>query len=160
MGKVENYFKILVLILFFSFFAYFTLFAERNKTEKKNGVSVEKVYEIYKKGVCFFVDARSFEEYRKGHIEGAINIPFHSDRKNDYIVKAIEFLNGADYVVVYCDGSSCGLSKMLAKDLLNAGVNKEKLLIFTEGYEVWKEKGYPISKDLSFQKALFLQQEQ
>ncbi len=160
MGEPKNYVKILSLILFFAVFSYFTSFAEQGKKEKKSSVSVEKVYEIYKEGNCFFVDARSFKDYANGHIEGAINIPFHSNKKTDYIMKAIDILNGAKHVVVYCDGSECGLSKMLAKDLLNAGLKKEKLIIFTEGYEVWKKKGYPVSKDLSFQEALFSPQEQ
>ena len=160
MGEGKNYLKIIGLILFFSIFAYFTSFAEQGAKGKKNSVSIEKVYEIFKQGNCFFVDARSFDEYSKGHIEGAINIPFHSNKRDEYIVKVIDALNSADYVVVYCDGSECGLSKMLGEELLNAGLKKGKLIIFSEGFEKWKEMKYPISKDLSFQKALFSQQEQ
>ncbi len=148
-----NYLKIFVLIVFCSVFLYFTSYAE--KKEKKKSLNAKEVFEIYQKGNCFFVDARSFKEYAEGHIEGAINIPYHSEKKDDYILKVIEALNSADFVVVYCGGSDCGLSKMLAEDLLNAGLKKEKLIVFEEGYEKWKEKGYPISKDLSFQKALF-----
>ncbi len=160
MGEFQNYIKITGLILFFSVFAYFTSFAEQGGKDKENTISVEKVYKVFNEGNCVFVDARSFKDYVNGHIEGAINIPFHSEKKADYIMKAIDILNGAKFVVVYCDGSECGLSKMLAKDLLNAGLKKEKLIIFTEGYEVWKKNGYPVSKDLSFQEALFSQQEQ
>ncbi len=158
MGNGKNYLKIVLLILFFSVFVFFTSFAEHSNERKD--VSIDKVYQIFEKGNCFFVDARSFEEYSKGHIEGAINIPFHSDRRDEYIVKVIDALNSAHYVVVYCDGSECGLSKMLGEELLNAGLKKEKLVIFKEGFEKWKEMKYPISKDLSFQKALFSQQEQ
>ncbi len=153
----QNHLKIIGIILFFSFFAYFTSFAEKSNKEKNQDVSLKKVYSIFKKGNCFFVDARSFKEYAEGHIEGAVNIPFNSDNKGEYIVKSIDILNSAKYVVVYCDGASCGLSKMLAKDLLDAGLDKGKLIVFTEGYEVWKEKGYPVSKDLSFQNGLFSQ---
>ena len=155
MGKLENYLKILFLILFFSVFAYFSSYAEKGKKTQKEKISVEKVFEIFKRGECFFVDARSVEEFKNGHIEGAINIPYHSDKKDLYISKAVDFLNGAKFVVVYCDGSGCGLSKLLAKDLINAGVDKKKIVVFTEGYEIWLKKGYPVSKDLSFQKALF-----
>ncbi|BBB33164.1 rhodanese domain protein [Thermotomaculum hydrothermale] len=157
MGELRNYLKIVGIIFIFALFTYFTSFAEKKNLPQKKKISVDYIYKIYKQGNCFFVDARSFEEYAKGHIEGAINIPFHSEKKDDYIVKAIDILNGAKYVVVYCDGSECGLSKMLAKDLLNAGLKKEKLIIFTEGFDAWQKKNYPISKDLSFQKALFSQ---
>ena len=155
MGVFKNYFKIVGLILFFSVFAYFTSFAEKGEKSGKRIFGAEEVYKIFTEGSCFFIDARSFKEYEKGHIEGALNIPFHSENRTDYIMKALNFLEGAEYVVVYCDGSDCGLSEMLAEDLLKAGLDNRKLVIFKEGFEVWKRKGYPVSKDLSFQKALF-----
>ncbi len=156
-----NYIKILSLILFFSIFTFATFFVENSEKKKaSNLIGIEKAYEVFNQGNCFFVDARSFEEFAKGHIEGALNIPFNSDKKIDYIFKAIDILNEAKFVVVYCNGEDCGLSKMLAKDLINAGLKEEKLLIFTEGYDLWKKKGYPVSRDLSFQEALFGQSEQ
>jgi len=157
--KNRNFLFILSMILFFSLFSYFTSFVEaKAEGDVAKAVSVEKIFEIYSKGDSFFVDARAFKEYKKGHIEGAINIPYHSDKKEEYILKAIDMLNGAKYVVVYCDGSGCDLSKMLAKDLVNAGLKKEKLIVFTEGFNLWEKKGFPVSKDLSFQKVLFSQE--
>ena len=44
--------------------------------ENKNIVSLDKVLEIAETGDALILDIRSAEDYAKGHIEGAVNIPF------------------------------------------------------------------------------------
>lgn len=54
------------------------------KADGKNMLSLEQVLEIAEAGDSLILDIRSAEDYAKGHLKGAVNIPF---------VKVVEFLD-------------------------------------------------------------------
>ena len=62
------------------------------------------------------IDVRTSSEYKSGHLEGAVNIPY------DDIVKGVSKLDGVDFntsIVVYC--KSGGRSKQAFEALKSAG---------------------------------------
>ena len=53
----------------------------------KNDFNYKEAMEVYKKANALLIDVRTPEEYRKEHIDGAINIPVYEidNKKNEII---------------------------------------------------------------------------
>lgn len=84
-----------------------------------------------------FIDARDIADYGAGHIQGALNIPFHEidkykDRLND--------LPKEQVYVTYCS-SACDVSIEMAYYMAKLGF--KKVYIFHGGWDEWKAAGYP-----------------
>lgn len=67
-----------------------------------------------------FVDARSEEEFVKGHIEKAVNIPYLF--VEPVPGEAIATLRKYERVIVYCNTESAELSRIMAGELSYTGV--------------------------------------
>ena len=52
---------------------------------------------------CLFVDLRDEEDYRKGHLKGAVNIPYESLQEKK------EMLYGWRRIYLYCDRGNASL---------------------------------------------------
>jgi rhodanese-related sulfurtransferase len=103
-------------------------------------ISLKEAQQLYKANVTF-IDAREEEDYQKGHIKNAINIPYA--KLENYKQK----LNGIlkdEPLVSYCGGSDCDLSIMLANKLTSLGYNK--VFVFFGGWNSWQNANYPVSK--------------
>jgi rhodanese-related sulfurtransferase len=89
-----------------------------------------------------FLDARSREQYRKGHIEGAINLPWDDfDRRFTQIMADIPH----DAVIIaYCDGESCSLSRELASALFAKGYDHVRVLV--DGWGLWQQHNLPAER--------------
>jgi rhodanese-related sulfurtransferase len=87
------------------------------------------------------VDVRSFDEYKSGHIPGAISIPFWSvfTRHSD-IPSAHD-----EPVVIYCEN---GPRAKLAKLCLRV-VGFEQVVYLTGHMSSWRKAGLPIEKTVS-----------
>ncbi len=96
--------------------------------------------ELFGKGEALFVDSRSEDAFRDGHILGAINIPFaaHKEKELDFHLLPQEIT-----LVIYCDGSECQSSVGLAKALHRKGFSQIK--VFFGGWEEWVKEGLPVS---------------
>jgi len=82
-----------------------------------------------------FVDVRTPEEYKVGHIPGAINIPV-----SDIAMRMNELPKSKEiYVYCYTGARSAKASVMLAK----AGFSVENIL---ESMQGWEAAGYPVEK--------------
>ncbi len=84
-----------------------------------------------------FIDARDLSDFGAGHIQGALNIPFHEiekykDRLND--------LPKDQVYVTYCS-SACDVSIDMAYYMAKLGF--KKVYIFHGGWDEWKAAGYP-----------------
>ena len=76
----------------------------------KNDFNYKKAMEVYKKANALLIDVRTPEEYRKEHIDGAINIPVYEidNIKN-------EIINQDKVILVYC---STGKRSKIVKQIL------------------------------------------
>lgn len=81
------------------------------------------------------IDVRGPDEFRQGHIEGAINAP------RERIGTAELPMTGK--VVLYCGDARCPLSHEAAKKLISAGYKDVGVLY--GGLERWEKEGHPVS---------------
>jgi rhodanese-related sulfurtransferase len=84
-----------------------------------------------------FIDARDIADYNAGHIQGAINIPYHEFEK--YKSRLDELPKDQVYVT-YCS-SACDVSIDMAYAMAKMGF--KKVYIFHGGWDEWKAAGYP-----------------
>ena len=99
----------------------------------------EETKDRFEAGRSIFVDARKGEEFAKGHIEGALNLP--AEEFAEWYAKLAPRLPREVEIVAYCGGRDCAMSRELADRLREAGYAQVR--IFRGGWEVWKAKGWP-----------------
>lgn len=118
------------------------LFANENNAPlgEPQIISLKEALKLHEANVTF-IDARSNEDFLKGHIKNAINIPFY---EFDTYKNNLTGISKDEPVVCYCEGAECDLSDMLAKKLSQMGYNK--VFIFFGGWYAWSDAKYPLSK--------------
>ena len=94
---------------------------------------------LFDNKMAIFIDARDEEDYKLGHIQNAINIPF--DYYEEYI-DLIDELDSSEVYIIYCNGTECSLSIDLAEYFFNELLFK-KILIFEGGWPEWRDLEYP-----------------
>ena len=82
------------------------------------------------------VDVRPVEEYRAGHIPGAISLPLPE------LSRRIRELPKAALVVAYCRGPYCVLAPEALRVLRARGFRARRLAV---GFPEWRAAGYPVS---------------
>ncbi|HMD13231.1 MAG TPA: rhodanese-like domain-containing protein [Bacteroidota bacterium] len=122
--------------------------ARKDSLEKAIGKKNEPVYKIItldqlkrlleqKRGILF--DARNDDEYRKGHIKGARNIPA-LDAGKHFVELAV--IPRDTLVLIYCSNSECPLGRSLAEFL---GVMEFKnIYLYDDGWDGWQKAGMPV----------------
>lgn len=92
------------------------IFSKKRTIENINNISYSKMREMLKEKTDILVlDVRSPQEYKEGHITGAINIPEY-----EILTKANDRLQSKDLrIIVYC--SSGSRSKKAVKELKKLG---------------------------------------
>ncbi len=86
------------------------------------------------------VDVRAAEDYQRGHIKGAINIPFDGKPETvDKFRKALEAgkKDRRSYAIIYCYSSACMLGRKTGQELAKQGISVKELSI---GYNDWKQE--------------------
>lgn len=86
------------------------------------------------KGV--WVDPRTEEEYQKGHIPGATNIPYQNITRDSYLLK------GYDVIVVYGDDYNDAKANGMSKRLMEFGY--KKVYTLHGGLRAWRQAGYDL----------------
>ncbi len=106
-------------------------------------ITLAEAEELFSQGEAIFIDSRPEEDYRKGHILGALNIPFEEQKKKDLIAQH-SFPQGQT-LVVYCDGDACQSSVELAKILHQHHFTS--IRVFFGGWTEWIKAGLPRSAE-------------
>ncbi|MDX1612136.1 MAG: rhodanese-like domain-containing protein [Candidatus Thermoplasmatota archaeon] len=81
------------------------------------------------------VDVRDPESFQKGHVEGAVNIPFQQ------LGKAMNALDPEQNILTYCYDHPCLLSARAARMLSSKGFKVKDVI---GGFEDFEKKGAPI----------------
>lgn len=106
----------------------------------EGAISLAEMKRLFDEGTAIILDARDAAEYARGHIPGAINIPY------DRIPEYFDILNSQvpmdAHVVVYCRSVTCDFSDQLATELKIIGY--KNVSIFSGGWDAWTRAGYPI----------------
>ncbi|HTD67469.1 MAG TPA: rhodanese-like domain-containing protein [Candidatus Limnocylindria bacterium] len=85
------------------------------------------------------VDVREDEDYHKGHVPGAINLPY--DKWPTFEGLRKDALN-----VIYCYSPVCHLAAMAAVEFAGKGYS---VMEMEGGFETWKEKDLEIESEVS-----------
>ncbi len=102
-------------------------------------IPLEDAAALFAENAAVFLDARTPAEYDQGHIQGAVNLPWHE--VDNYFETVIMTLDPEATVITYCDGETCSLSHDLALFLKDLGFTRVKVLV--NGWTLWKEHRLP-----------------
>lgn len=120
----------------------FPIVVEEDTEEIIEIISIDEAYELFKNDKDYlFIDARSEDDFKVKHIEGAINIPLAEieDRLDEIPVDRP--------IIVYCDCTGhCNKSGPVAKILRENGYSQVQILA-GRALSDWEEKGYPITDE-------------
>ena len=105
-------------------------------------ISLDEARDSFFSEKAVFLDARSLELYKLGHITGARNLPWNAVDENFDAVMAD--IHQDALLIAYCDGESCSESKDLALDLFYRGYENVRVLV--NGWSLWKEYQLPMDK--------------
>jgi rhodanese-related sulfurtransferase len=92
---------------------------------------------------ALFVDARAPEEFRRGHIREARNLP--ALRADAWLPDFFAAVDPARPLIAYCHGLDCDLAKELAQILTDAGY--ENVYYLVDGWGVWQQRGLPVERE-------------
>jgi rhodanese-related sulfurtransferase len=84
------------------------------------------------------LDVRPEEEYRAGHVPGALSVPVSS------LEAVLQILPKDKEIVAYCRGPYCVFSDEAVAFLKDCGYRASRL---TEGFPEWRYSGYPIEAE-------------
>lgn len=88
-------------------------------------------------GQVSVIDVRPSEEYKVGHIPGAVNIPLPDLQKH------LDDFDTEMEVVAYCRGPHCVLAFDAVAELRKHGLNARRL---EDGFPEWKQAGMPVEQ--------------
>jgi len=95
-------------------------------------VSTDQVRQLIESGRAILLDARNDQEYKTGHIPGAIHFPF--ENLDEYSEK-LNSLPKDKWLITYCDGPPCDLGELLAYELFAAGYTH--VAVYQDGMNAW-----------------------
>jgi rhodanese-related sulfurtransferase/DNA-binding CsgD family transcriptional regulator len=98
----------------------------------------EELLRRMQNGEVAILDVRPEDEYRAGHIQGAISIPVQE------LERRISELPDDQEVVAYCRGPYCVYAAEAVASLRKAGLRARRL---EEGLPDWKARGFPVSTE-------------
>lgn len=110
-------------------------------------LAFDKIVEIFEDpstemGANVFIDSRSRELYEDGHILGAIHADhYHIEEYVDHVLATVE---GADRVIVYCEGGDCEDSIFMCTDLIELDVPFDVVYLYPGGWKEWIDNDMPI----------------
>jgi rhodanese-related sulfurtransferase len=107
-------------------------FGQRDELEP---VSRRELLERSKTGTVIVLDVRPAEEYRAGHIPGAMSVPV------DQLEQRLADLPPDKEIVAYCRGPYCVMSYNAVEALRAQGRHARRLV---DGFPEWRAEGLPI----------------
>jgi rhodanese-related sulfurtransferase len=113
-------------------------------TGERMDIGLEEARSLFDADAGVFIDARSAEDYARGHIRGARSLPWNEVDLSFMAVTAD--LELTTEIVTYCDGETCELSHDLALFLRDAGFVNTRVLV--NGWTVWRQAGLPVETGL------------
>ncbi len=136
----EHMKKILSLLLTVLAFLTFSSFAEDAKpVAPAKSVTVNEAEKLLKEDPkVVVIDVRTADEFKAGHIAGAVNIDFFGD---DFAKKVAELDKSKTYLV-HCaaGGRSAKACTVMDKDKLPSVYH------MNEGFKAWEKAGKPVEK--------------
>jgi len=109
-------------------------------TGERLDISLQEAVKLFNGRSAVFLDARSADDYARGHIRGARSLPWQDvDR---FFMEVTGDLETETPIITYCDGETCNLSHDLTLFLKEAGFMNVRALV--NGWTVWREGHFPV----------------
>jgi rhodanese-related sulfurtransferase len=102
-------------------------------------VFLSRARQLFEEGEYIFVDVRSEERFRAGHIEGAFSLPVERFAE---LYPLLQTWTGGQPILVYGAARDIPLVDDLAKHLIESG--EESVARLAAGYAAWVARGYPV----------------
>jgi rhodanese-related sulfurtransferase len=102
-------------------------------------VEATELMERLSDGSVVVLDVRPEEEYRAGHIPGALSVPV------DALEAALQTLPETREIVAYCRGPYCVFSDEVVRALIARGYRASRL---ADGFPEWRAAGYPVESGI------------
>lgn len=110
------------------------------QTQSESVVSITEAARLFQQNKAVFLDARPVEFYDKGHIKGALSLPWQMvDEKS---MEVMDKIPPDGTIITYCDGPACDLSHMLAKFMKDMGFEDVRVLV--NGWTLWQQHKLPV----------------
>lgn len=114
-------------------------------TAAKQGIKVIPLAVALEKsrfGEAAFIDARTADHFAKGHIAGAVSVPF--EQFDEFFPAIVELIDSGRELVMYCSNRECDDALLLSIELQALGCSN--LLLYVDGFELWKKSGGPVEE--------------
>lgn len=108
-----------------------------NIKDSVEAIPADELVDRAKDGLVTVLDVRPPEEYRAGHLPGAINIPLSE------LKEKLQQLDKNKEVVAYCRGPHCVLAFDAVEQLRAGGLKARRL---EGGFPEWRLEGKPVEK--------------
>jgi rhodanese-related sulfurtransferase len=109
-------------------------------TGERMDISLGEAEKLFFTDAAVFIDARSEEDYARGHIQNARCLPWQEvDLRFMGVTEALDLEMP---IITYCDGEKCELSHNLALFLRDAGFLNTRVLV--NGWTLWQQAGLPV----------------
>ena len=113
-------------------------------TGERMDISLGEAEKLFFTDAAVFIDARSEEDYARGHIQNARCLPWQEvDLRFMGVTEALDL---EIPIVTYCDGEKCELSHNLAPFLRDAGFLNTRVLV--NGWTLWQQAGLPVESGM------------
>ncbi|MDD8020723.1 MAG: rhodanese-like domain-containing protein [Acidobacteriota bacterium] len=103
-------------------------------------ISLPEAEDAWSRRQAVFLDSRSREDFNRGHIPGAVSVPFEELKMGDEGLLAL--IPDSPEIVIYCEGGDCQASLSLARILDSRGFRN--LRVFLGGWAEWTQSGLPV----------------
>jgi rhodanese-related sulfurtransferase len=103
-------------------------------------ISITEAARLFQQNKAVFLDARPFESYEKGHIQGALSLPWHV--VDEKFMEVMDKIEPDRIVITYCDGPACDLSHLLANFMMDMGFKDVRVLV--NGWTLWTQRRLPV----------------
>ena len=103
-------------------------------------ISITEAARLFQQNKAVFLDARPEEFYDKGHIQGALSLPWQM--VDEKCMEIMDKIPPDCTIITYCDGPACDLSHLLAEFMKDMGFENVRVLV--NGWTLWKQHKLPI----------------
>jgi len=111
-----------------------------------DSVSISDVLDHLDAHNAVIVDARAESDFDRGHIPGAINLPWDAFERKFHAFRAFMMSRSPTRIVVYCSSDACSDSSSVRKALYMLGYRNTGVL--KGGWSLWTELLLPIDRDI------------
>lgn len=117
--------------------------AEPAAAEPPLQVGLATVVSLVEARSALVVDARERSEFAAGRIPGAVNLPYDEAIRDPAPLAKLDA--GGHPILVYCSGTRCDASRMLA-EMLVRDFGKRNVLVYEGGFTEWAAAGKSVAR--------------